>query len=125
MEFKNNALFTLLSLSLLCFNLVSATSRTPNTPIYTTLNRHHRGRCDGLRLGLCADVIGMLEVVSGSPPMMPCCSLLLGLVDLEAALCLCTVMKGNILGANFNVHIKHTMLLNNCGRKIPIGFICS
>ncbi|XP_062180699.1 14 kDa proline-rich protein DC2.15-like [Phragmites australis] len=32
----------------------------------------------------------------------PCCSLLDGLVDLEAAICLCTAIKANNLGINLN-----------------------
>ncbi|XP_020590191.1 14 kDa proline-rich protein DC2.15-like [Phalaenopsis equestris] len=59
------------------------------------------GRCpiDTLKLGVCADVLnGLINISLGKPPKKPCCSLLKGLVDLEAAVCLCTALKANILG---------------------------
>ena len=58
---------------------------------------------DALKLGVCANVLkGLLNVTLGQPPVTPCCSLLDGLVDLEAAVCLCTALKANVLGINLN-----------------------
>ncbi|RYR78067.1 hypothetical protein Ahy_A01g002818 isoform B [Arachis hypogaea] len=58
---------------------------------------------DALKLGICANVLsGLLNITLGQPPVTPCCSLLSGLVDLEAAICLCTALRGNILGININ-----------------------
>ncbi|KAF8075416.1 hypothetical protein N665_1095s0007 [Sinapis alba] len=60
-----------------------------------------------------------------SSSVKPCCSLLKGLVDLEAAACLCTALKANVLGIKLNVPVSLSLLLNACGRKTPRGFICA
>ncbi|KAL8122155.1 14 kDa proline-rich protein DC2.15-like [Apium graveolens] len=121
MESKNTASFALvLSLNLLFFSLVSATSPdTPNIPTY-----YPTGKCEGLKLGVCANVLNLVDVVVGSPPTLPCCSLIQGLVDLEAAVCLCTAIRANILGINLNVPVSLSLVLNNCGKKVPTGFEC-
>ncbi|WOH11851.1 hypothetical protein DCAR_0831347 [Daucus carota subsp. sativus] len=125
MESKNTASFALvLSLGLLCFSLVSATNPTPYIPGSRPSTYYSTGTCDGLKLGVCANVLNLVDVVVGSPPTLPCCSLIQGLVDLEAALCLCTAIKANILGINLNVPIALSLVLNNCGKKVPTGFEC-
>ncbi|XP_022946350.1 14 kDa proline-rich protein DC2.15-like [Cucurbita moschata] len=54
---------------------------------------------DTLKLGVCADLLdGLVHVVIGSPPKSPCCTLIQGLVDLEAVVCLCTAVKARALG---------------------------
>ncbi|CAN1185953.1 Lipid transfer protein EARLI 1, partial [Linum perenne] len=80
---------------------------------------------DALKLGVCANVLSsLLNISIGNPPVKPCCSLIEGLVDLEAALCLCTAIKANILGINLNIPISLSLLLNVCGKKVPSGFQC-
>ncbi|MED6208996.1 hypothetical protein PIB30_050295 [Stylosanthes scabra] len=81
---------------------------------------------DALKLGVCANVLnGLLNVTLGQPPVTPCCTLLNGLVDLEAAACLCTALKANILGINLNLPISLSLLLNVCSRQVPRGFQCN
>ncbi|CAN4128273.1 unnamed protein product [Withania somnifera] len=80
---------------------------------------------DTLKLGVCADVLGLVNAIIGSPPVTPCCSLLSGLANAEAALCLCTALKANILGINLNVPVSLSLLLNVCSREAPAGFQCS
>lgn len=81
---------------------------------------------DALTLGVCANVLrSMLNVEVGHPPVKPCCSLLFGLVDLEAAVCLCTAIKANVLGINLNIPVALSLLLNVCGDKVPKGFQCA
>ncbi|KAF3626409.1 pEARLI1-like lipid transfer protein 2 [Capsicum annuum] len=73
------------------------------------------GKCptDALKLGVCANVLnGLLNVTLGKPPVEPCCSLIENLVDLEAAVCLCTALKANILGIKLNLPISLNLLLN-------------
>ncbi|MBA0685395.1 hypothetical protein Goari_013058 [Gossypium aridum] len=118
----------LLALNILFFSLVSAcgscSSPTPKpTPTPTP---SAGGRCprDALKLGICANVLNLVNVTVGSPPVMPCCSLLNGLVDLEAAACLCTAIRANILGINLNIPISLNLLLNVCSRNVPTGFQC-
>ncbi|KAL8122151.1 14 kDa proline-rich protein DC2.15-like [Apium graveolens] len=124
MASKNTAsLALLLSLNLLV-SLVSATIPTPNISDSTTPTYYSRGKCDGLKLGVCANVLNLVKVDVGSPPTLPCCSLIQGLVDLEAAVCLCTAIRANILGINLNVPIALSLVLNNCGKEVPSGFEC-
>ncbi|KAL1830166.1 hypothetical protein DCAR_0209574 [Daucus carota subsp. sativus] len=87
------------------------------------------GKCpkDALKLGVCADVLNLVKnVVIGSPPTLPCCALLGGLVDLEAALCLCLAIKANVLGLiPLDLPVALSLVLNNCGKKLPNGFECT
>ncbi|CAI0482601.1 unnamed protein product [Linum tenue] len=103
----------------------SAPKPTPPSP--TTPSTGGGGKCpiDALKLGVCADVLAnLLNLKLGSPPVQPCCSLINGLVDVEAAVCLCTAIKANILGINLNVPVSLSLLLNVCNQKLPSGFQC-
>ncbi|XP_059659023.1 14 kDa proline-rich protein DC2.15-like [Cornus florida] len=81
---------------------------------------------DTLKLGVCANLLNdLVHLVVGTPPKTPCCSLIEGLADLEAAVCLCTAIKANILGINLNVPVSLSLLLNYCGKKVPSGFQCA
>ncbi|KAL6004960.1 hypothetical protein ACLOJK_005519 [Asimina triloba] len=114
-----------LSLNLLFFSLVSSTSVPCAPPKHHHHHKHASCPKDTLKLGVCADLLGLVNVVVGSPPTLPCCSLLEGLADLEAAVCLCTAIKANILGINLNLPVSLSLLLNNCGKKYPSGFQCA
>ncbi|WMV20180.1 hypothetical protein MTR67_013565 [Solanum verrucosum] len=96
-----------LSLNLVLFALVSGTNDT-----------------DTLKLGVCANILHLVNVVVGSPPTMPCCSLIQGLTDLEAVVCLCTAIRANVLGINLNVPLSLSLILNSCGKNPPTGFTC-
>lgn len=81
---------------------------------------------DALKLGVCANLLGsLLDLVIGEPPKTPCCSLIQGLADLEAAVCLCTAIKANVLGINLNIPLSLTLLLNVCSKNVPPGFQCA
>lgn len=77
-----------------------------------------------LKLGACAGVIGA-NVVVGSPPYSQCCAILGGLGELEAALCLCTAIKANVLGIELNWPTDIELILSLCKRPIPSGFKCA
>ncbi|KAL8496957.1 hypothetical protein ACS0TY_020587 [Phlomoides rotata] len=78
-----------------------------------------------LKLGVCADLLGLVNVVIGDPPSDDkCCAVLEGLADLEVAACLCTALKANVLGINLNVPIALTALVSACQKTIPPGFKC-
>ncbi|MBA0768799.1 hypothetical protein Gotri_017579 [Gossypium trilobum] len=132
MDSKRSAsIALLLALNILFFSLVSANcgscSSSGSNPRPTpTPTPSARGRCprDALKLGVCANVLNIVNVTIGSPPVMPCCSLLNGLVDLEAAACLCTAIRANILGINLNIPVSLSLLLNVCSRNVPTGFQC-
>jgi hypothetical protein len=95
---------------------------TPATPPPSSY-----GKCpkDTLKLGVCANVLGLIKVNIGKVPTDSCCPLLEGLADLEAAVCLCTALKANILGINLDIPVNLSLLLNYCGKSVPEGFQCA
>ncbi|GFP89285.1 14 kDa proline-rich protein dc2.15 [Phtheirospermum japonicum] len=122
---------------LLLFNLLFFTMSTPKTPTTPTPkppstghhgHKHSKAKCpkDTLKLGVCANLLNdLVHLVVGTPPKTPCCTLIEGLADLEAAFCLCTAIKANVLGINLNVPVSLSLLLNYCGKKAPTGFQCA
>ncbi|KAL2238028.1 pEARLI1-like lipid transfer protein 1 [Sesamum indicum] len=81
---------------------------------------------DALKLGVCANLLGgLIDLTIGTPPKTPCCTLIEGLADVEAAVCLCTAIKANVLGINLNVPLSLSLLLNVCSKKVPPGFQCA
>nr|AAA32650.1 bimodular protein [Medicago sativa] len=100
---------------------------TPTTPKPSPPTPSTSQKCptDTLKLGVCADVLGLVNVIVGSPASSKCCTLIQGLADLDAAVCLCTAIKANILGINLNVPITLSLLLSACEKSIPNGFQCS
>nr|GEZ53632.1 hypothetical protein [Tanacetum cinerariifolium] len=81
---------------------------------------------DTLKLGVCANLLkDLIHLVIGKPPKTPCCTLIDGLADLEAAVCLCTAIKANVLGTQLNIPVSLSLLLNYCGKKVPSGFQCA
>ena len=101
-----------------------STGSTPSTPTPTTPGSIGLCPINALKLGVCADVLGLVQAQVGTPPALPCCSLLKGLVDLEAAVCLCTAVKANVLGIQLNLPINLSLILNYCGMNVPSGFQC-
>ncbi|CAN1174580.1 pEARLI1-like lipid transfer protein 2 [Linum perenne] len=126
----NSTLALFLALNLLFFSMVSACGGgwpTPKPKPTPTPTPSGGGKCpiDVLKLGVCADVLAsLLKLKIGNPPVKPCCSLINGLVDLEAAVCVCTAIKANLLGINLNVPLSLSLLLNVCDKKVPSGFQC-
>lgn len=81
---------------------------------------------DTLKFGVCGSWLGLVTEVIGTKPSEKCCSLVKGLADLEAALCLCTAIKANVLGVvKIEVPLAVTLLVNACGKKVPDGFTCA
>ncbi|ESQ35618.1 hypothetical protein EUTSA_v10009083mg [Eutrema salsugineum] len=122
-----------LSLNLMFFAYVSGCNTclppkpipNPNPNPISNPTKHSCPR-DALKLGVCAKILdGAVGTVIGNPPDTPCCSVLQGLVDLEAAVCLCTAIKANILGINIDIPISLSLLINTCGKKLPSDFICA
>ncbi|XP_020169304.1 cortical cell-delineating protein [Aegilops tauschii subsp. strangulata] len=77
-----------------------------------------------LKLGACANVLNLLKLNLGVPASEQCCPLLSGLADLDAAVCLCTAIKANVLGIKLNVPVDLVLLLNQCGKTCPADFTC-
>ncbi|CAL9044597.1 unnamed protein product, partial [Musa banksii] len=110
----------LLAHNLLFFSLTSACGTCPTPkPSY--------GKCpiNTLKLVACANVLnGLITVGVGKFQPCECCTLIDGLVDLEAAVCLCTTLKAKVLGINLNVLVDLSLLLNYCGKIVPKEFQC-
>ncbi|CAN8271308.1 unnamed protein product [Cochlearia groenlandica] len=99
---------------------------SPSVPSPSTPGSSRSCPIDALKLGVCGNVLsGLLNIGLGQPSSRSCCSLLQGLVDLDAAICLCTALRANVLGINLNVPICLNLLLNTCGKKLPSGFQCA
>ncbi|KAH7549597.1 hypothetical protein ACOSP7_025547 [Xanthoceras sorbifolium] len=128
---SSTALF--LSINILLLALVSGcnTCVQPKIPITNPKSPNPTSSVkscprDALKLGVCAKLLnGSIGTVVGNPPDAPCCSVLQGLIDLEAAVCLCTAIKANILGININIPISLSLLINTCGKQLPSDFICA
>ncbi|KAJ8447322.1 hypothetical protein Cgig2_013099 [Carnegiea gigantea] len=80
---------------------------------------------DTLKFGGCTSWLGLVSGVVGAKPSPKCCTLLQGISELEAALCLCTALKANVLGVvHIEMSIAISMMLSGCKKKIPEGFKC-
>ncbi|MBA0790363.1 hypothetical protein Gohar_015020, partial [Gossypium harknessii] len=79
---------------------------------------------DTLKLGACVDVLGgLVHIGIGSSAKDTCCPVLQGLLDLDAAICLCTTIKAKLLNINIIIPIALQVLID-CGKTPPPGFQC-
>ncbi|CAA7054429.1 unnamed protein product [Microthlaspi erraticum] len=100
-------------------------SPSPPMPVSPPSNPSENCPIDVLKLGACANVLSsLLNIQLGQPSSQQCCSLVEGLADVEAAVCLCTALKASVLGINLNIPISLSVLLNKCNKNLPSGFEC-
>ncbi|PUZ40215.1 hypothetical protein GQ55_9G407400 [Panicum hallii var. hallii] len=109
---------------------------TPRAPTPSGGAGSSRCPVNALKLGACASVLGGLlslelgqqQQGSSAPPgstTKPCCQLLGGLADVDAAVCLCTALRANVLGVvQLSLPVGLSALVNSCGKKVPQGFQC-
>lgn len=72
-------------------------------------------------LSACAGILqGLVKV--GSPQAKSCCSIIGGLVEVDAIVCVCAVIKENPLGIPINVPIKEVFKV--CEREAPDVSVC-
>ncbi|KAF8380487.1 hypothetical protein HHK36_027974 [Tetracentron sinense] len=77
---------------------------------------------NGLKLGLCVDVLGgLVHIGLGNPVENTCCPLLEGLLELEAAVCFCTSIRLKLLNLNIFIPLALQVLIT-CGKTPPPGF---
>ncbi|CAK8562752.1 unnamed protein product [Lathyrus sativus] len=119
----------ILALNILFFTAVTSDYVPCPPPLSEDHNHSHpkNTTCsrDTIKLGVCADILGLINVQLGKPPKTPCCSLINGLANLEAAVCLCTALKANVLGINLNLPINLSLILDFCGKGVPKKFVCA
>ncbi|KAL2460829.1 putative lipid-binding protein [Abeliophyllum distichum] len=127
--FASKVVFLVIFLNIIFFSCVSSHSipcppaNSPGTP--STPKKAAKCPRDTLKLGVCGDWLGLVHEVIGAKPSSKCCTLLEGLANLEAALCLCTAIKANVLGiANLEIPVALSLVINSCGKKVPKGFVC-
>lgn len=125
---KSSTLF--LATNLLFFVATQAcfTCHTPTLPVPENKPTAPKGTCprDALKLGVCAKLLNdSVGTVIGQPFNHPCCSILGDLLNLEAAICLCTALKANVLGININIPISLSLLISSCGKELPKDFVCA
>lgn len=78
-----------------------------------------------LKLGACVDLLGgLIHIGLGDPVVNECCPIIQGLVELEAAVCLCTTIKIKLLNLNIFVPLA-LQLLVTCGKTPPPGYTCT
>ncbi|CAK9311085.1 unnamed protein product [Citrullus colocynthis] len=87
------------------------------TPTPSPLPSTEEGkRCprDTLKFRICSKLLdGPTDVTSDKRPGTSCCTLMEGLIDLEAAFCLCIAIKANIFGQEPK-HPRLTQLDTQC-----------
>ncbi|XP_054808311.1 36.4 kDa proline-rich protein [Prosopis cineraria] len=96
----------------------------PSPPYWGVPPPQVRCPIDALKLGLCLDVLqGLVHVGIGNPIENICCPVIQGLLELEAAICLCTVIRLKLL--NLNIYLPLALqVLATCGLTPPPGFVC-
>ncbi|KAK1436291.1 hypothetical protein QVD17_02070 [Tagetes erecta] len=121
---KSSTLFLVTNLFFFVATQACLTCNTPTVPLPAT----PKGTCprDALKLGVCAKLLNdSVGTVIGQPLNHPCCSVLGGLLNLEAAVCLCTALKANVLGININIPIALSLLISSCNKDLPKDFVCA
>lgn len=124
---KLQPLFLIL-LTIIFFTCVSSSTVQcpPTTPLPPTPQKSAKCPKDTLKFGVCGSWLGLVYENIGAKPSNECCTLVAGLADLEAALCLCTAIKANVLGVyKLTVPVAISLVVNSCGKKVPDGFKCS
>ncbi|KAI3861241.1 hypothetical protein MKX03_016663 [Papaver bracteatum] len=91
----------------------------------TLTNALARCPVDTVKFGVCAKLLNgsAANLDFGSRHTHPCCSLVDGLVDFEAAVCLCTALHVNGINKHV-VPINLSLILNYCVKEVPSGFEC-
>ncbi|OEL37353.1 hypothetical protein BAE44_0001628, partial [Dichanthelium oligosanthes] len=78
-----------------------------------------------LKLLGCVDALnGLVHIVIGGNASEECCPLLSGVSGVDAALCLCTVIKAKALIVSVVLPIAIEVLVNECGKNVPSSFQC-
>lgn len=80
---------------------------------------------DALKLGTCIDLLGgLVHGIIRDPVVNKCCPVLRGLLNLEAAICLCTTIKLRLLSIKIYLPLA-LKLLSTCGKTPPPDFTCN
>ncbi|XP_028804395.1 pEARLI1-like lipid transfer protein 1 [Neltuma alba] len=108
--------------NLLFFTMVTSTYAQSPPPPPPSSGNQPSCPMDALKLGVCANLLGIVNIQLGKSD---CCPHLNGLVDLEAAACVCAAIRANVLGINLNVSHTLSAILSTCGKSVPRDFQCA
>ncbi|KAI4989510.1 hypothetical protein ZWY2020_036827 [Hordeum vulgare] len=76
-----------------------------------------------LKITVCSNTANFWIPVVNVPETEQCCPLLSGLIDLDAAVCVCTAIKADLLGLiTIDISVD---LTNHCNKTYPSSFTCS
>ncbi|CAN1332078.1 Putative lipid-binding protein At4g00165 [Linum perenne] len=120
-------LTTLFLTSASCNDIPCQPKNPPEKPYKSPPSSSGEKKCptNVLKFGVCGSWLGLVYEVVGSKPSKECCTVIKGIVDLEAAMCLCYAVKANVLGmVKIDIPIAVSMLVNSCGGNIPQGYKC-
>ncbi|GLJ25718.1 hypothetical protein SUGI_0492480 [Cryptomeria japonica] len=79
---------------------------------------------NAVKLGACVDVLGgLVNATIGDPAVNKCCPVIQGVLEIEAALCLCTTIRAKVLNLNIILPIALELFVQ-CGLTPPPGFKC-
>ncbi|KAH9293014.1 hypothetical protein KI387_041793, partial [Taxus chinensis] len=73
---------------------------------------------DALKLGVCVNLLGGLVKINLGDPRTECCPLLKNIVDLGAAVCLCTTVRASVHDLNAVLPVALNVFAQ-CGMKPP------
>lgn len=125
MKFQSSKAIVLFILLNILFFTCASSHSIPAWPYSPSPSVKQKCPKDTLKFGVCGSWLGLVTEVIGTKPSPECCTLVKGIADLEAAVCLCTALKANVLGVvNLNAPVALSLLLNGCGKKVPQGFQC-
>lgn len=75
----------------------------------------------------CANLLGVPVLPEGAifnRLKSPCCKFIEGLVDIEAAVCICSALSFNNTDPKIDVPVSMVLLLNYCRKDHPPDFVC-
>ncbi|MBA0870187.1 hypothetical protein Goshw_008913, partial [Gossypium schwendimanii] len=123
----SSALF--FSFNLLFFTLVNSynidDSKDSKNPVFIRPGDVYSNNQDQLASFRVWGVGVLADVNLENAPTTPCCSLLAGLGNLEAAVWLCTAMKVEMLGLPIDLNTALRAELSFCGREGAPEYSCS
>lgn len=118
--FKIITIFVVSSL-LFALTLASASDSICFPPISISPPPAKNGTCNVMNMCVCVDLLGMGR---NSPSGSKCCALIQGMVDMEAAMCICMAIKANVLGMNVVMPVTLELLMSACQKTLPPEFQC-
>ncbi|KAL1554850.1 Bifunctional inhibitor/lipid-transfer protein/seed storage 2S albumin superfamily protein [Salvia divinorum] len=75
-------------------------------------------------MGACVDLFGgLVHIGLGDPAAHKCCPMIAGLIEIEAAMCLCTTLRIKALSLNLYIPLALQFLVT-CGKTPPPGYNC-